>query len=246
MVRLIVTSNTYRQSTVAGARTAQADPSNRLWSRQTARRLKAELIRDNALAIAGLLDTTVGGPSAKPYQPDGYYADTYAGVGKQVTYEHDTGRRQYRRGLYTFWKRSFLHPSLLAFDAPTREECTAQRAVSNTPQQALVLLNDPTYVEAAKAFAARLMREAGPDPADRITYAYKLALGRAPTASETEILIALYEKHTRDYREDRQAASALLGIGLWEPPDALPAAELAAWTSVARTVLNLHEVITRY
>ena len=246
MVHLIVNSSTYRQASKGHPKSHEADPSNVLLARQTPIRLKAELIRDNALAISGLLDSTVGGPSAKPYQPEGYYDDTYKSVGNSVEYEHDVGIRQYRRGLYTFWKRSFLHPSMLAFDAPPREECTAGRAVSNTPQQALTLMNDPTYVEAARAFAVRMIREGGKHPEDRVARAFMLALSREPHPDETDLLLSLYDQHARDFERDPASAEALLSVGLWEAPKNIDTIELAAWTSVARAVLNLHEAITRY
>ncbi len=246
VVHLIVSSSTYRQSSKGQGRAIEADPSNLLFARQTPIRLKAELVRDNALAISGLLDSTVGGASAKPYQPEGYYDDTYKSVGVPLAYEHDVGIRQYRRGLYTFWKRSFLHPSMLAFDAPSREECTAGRAVSNTPQQALTLMNDPSYVEAARAFAVRMMREGGKRPEDRVARAFMLALSREPEPDETDLLLSLYDRHASDFELDPSSAEDMLSVGLWEAPKDIDTIELAAWTSVARAVLNLHEVITRY
>ena len=161
MVRTIVTSKTYRQTSVATPELLAADPLNRELARQSAYRVDAELVRDNALAVSGLLVPKIGGPSVKPYQPDGYWENLNFPPRQYVA---DKGDAQYRRGLYTWWQRSFLHPSLLAFDAPSREECSAERNRSNIPQQALVLLNDPTYVEAARAFAARLLRESSGQP----------------------------------------------------------------------------------
>ena len=152
MIRTIVLSRTYRQASPASKELLTRDPDNRELARQSRFRLDAELVRDNALAISGLLVPKIGGPSAKPYQPEGYWENLNFPA---RTYVADTGENQYRRGLYTWWQRSFLHPSLVAFDAPSREECAADRNRSNIPQQALVLLNDPTYVEAARAFAAR-------------------------------------------------------------------------------------------
>ncbi|HKI72849.1 MAG TPA: DUF1553 domain-containing protein, partial [Verrucomicrobiae bacterium] len=149
------------------------------------------------------------------------------------------------RGLYTWWQRSFLHPSLLAFDAPSREECTAERNRSNIPQQALALLNDPTYVEAARAFAARILSEGGGDTTARITWAWRRALSRAPRAAEMSTVRALLDKHFAEYRQDAPAAGALLKVGLSAAPKDVDPAELAAWTNVARVILNLHETITR-
>jgi hypothetical protein len=148
--------------------------------------------------------------------------------------------------LYTYWQRTFLHPSLMAFDAPSREECTVERPRSNTPLQALALLNDPTFVEAARALAGRVLRDGGADPAARLNYAFRQVLGRSPAAEEQAVLLPLYDKHLAEYTAEQEAASQLLGVGELPAPDNMNAAELAAWTSVARVVLNLHETITRY
>ncbi len=156
LVRLIVTSRAYQQSSFASPEMLTRDPENRLIARQSRFRLPAELVRDNALSIAGLLSTEVGGPSVKPYQPDGYWENLNF---PQRTYQADPAPHQHRRGLYVWWQRSFVHPSMLAFDAPTREECAADRPQSNIPQQALVLLNDPTYVEAARALAVSMIND---------------------------------------------------------------------------------------
>jgi hypothetical protein len=204
--------------------------------------LEAELVRDNALSIAGLLVPKIGGPSVKPYQPEGYWENLNFPT---RTWVADTGESQYRRGLYTWWQRSFLHPSLLAFDAPSREECAADRNRSNIPQQALVLLNDPTYVEAARAFAARIMKEGGNDTAARLTWAWRQALQRDPREDEVQVATALLEKHRAQYAQDAQASAAILKVGFAPAPQDLAPAELAAWTSVARVILNLHETVTR-
>ena len=179
LLKLIVMSATYRQSSVASEQQRQLDPDNRWLARQGRFRLDAELVRDNALAVSGLLSPKIGGPSVKPYQPAGYWA--YLNFPTRE-WKNDRGENQYRRGLYTFWQRTFLQPSLMAFDAPTREECTAERTRSNTPLQSLVLLNDPTYVEAARVFAARIVKEGGAKPAERIDWAFRQALSRSATA----------------------------------------------------------------
>jgi hypothetical protein len=199
-------------------------------------------VRDNALAVSGLLVRRVGGPSARPYQPAGYWS--HLNFPKRE-YQADHGDGLYRRGLYTYWCRTFLHPSLLAFDAPTREECTVQRTRSNTPLQALVLLNDPIYVEAARALAERAMREGGGSPGSRVEWVYRAALSRKPRPDEASVLAGLLDKHLTEYRADRAAASELIRTGERPVPTDLDPAELAAWTSVARVVLNLHETITR-
>ncbi len=241
-VKRIVMSEAYRRSSRPRELDRRLDPANRWLSRQNAFRLDAEFVRDNALAISGRLAEPIGGPSVKPYQPAGYWS--FLNFPRRE-YHPDHGTNQYRRGLYTYWQRTFLHPSLLAFDASTREECVVQRPRSNTPLQALVLLNDPTYVEAARVLAARLIAEAGTDPASRLDRAFRLALSRPPAAEESAILLDLVAKHERQYREDPASARELIGIGETPVPPGLDAAELAAWTSAARAILNLHETITR-
>src|SRR5436189_4507174 len=206
MVRLIVNSHTYKQVSTASPKLQSRDPYNRELARQSRWRIEAELVRDNALSIAGLLVPKIGGPSARPYQPDGYWENLNF---PPRTYEADKAEGQYRRGLYTWWQRSFLHPSLLAFDAPSREECTAERNRSNIPQQALVLLNDPTYVEAARAFASRILKEGGADTKSRIEWAWRHALQRPPRADEMGTALALLNRHHEEYRRDPQAAEAL-------------------------------------
>jgi len=242
MVRTIAMSETYRQTSVATPGLAAADPYNRECARQSPFRHDAELIRDHALGISGLLVTKIGGPSVKPYQPDGYWENLNFPV---RTYVADTGESQYRRGLYTWWQRSFLHPSLVAFDAPSREECTAERNRSNIPQQALVLLNDPTYVEAARAFAARILSECQGDVATRLRWAWQTALQRDPDAEEARLVGELVGKHLAEYRADLAAAGEFLKVGLAPVPEKLDPAELAAWTHAARVLLNLHENVTR-
>jgi hypothetical protein len=261
MVRTIVTSHTYRQASsiadfgfgIADSAERQSairnlqsaierDPYNREHARQSRFRIDAELVRDNALAIGGLLVPKIGGPSVKPYQPDRYWENLAFPAREYVA---DKGESQYRRGLYTWWQRSFLHPSLLAFDAPSREECTAERNRSNIPQQALVLLNDPTYVEAARAFAARILGECHGGTAQRLTWAWQQALQRDPSPEETKTMLALLDSHLAVYRRDTKAAEDLLKTGLAPASATLDKAELAAWSHIARVLLNLHETITR-
>lgn len=242
MVRLMVLSDTYRQTSQASREELARDPDNRDLARQGRWRLDAELVRDNALSIAGLLELSVGGPSVKPYQPDGYWENLNFPV---RSYDESWGADQFRRGLYTWWQRSFVHPSMLAFDAPTREECAAERSRSNIPQQALVLLNDPTYVEAARSFALRTVREAKGNAEARITWMWRQALGRKPDAGEVATLRALLDKHLGEYRANPASAEEYLKVGSTKLPAGLNAAELAAWANVARTILNLHETITR-
>jgi len=240
LIRLMVTSAAYQQSSISDAGLRARDPYNTYFARQARFRLDAELIRDNALAVSGLLVRKIGGPSVKPYQPAGYWA--YLNFPPRE-YVPDRGEDQYRRGIYTYVQRSFPHPSLIAFDAPSREECTVERPRSNTPQQALVLLNDPTYVEAARVLAARTFRAAKDDPA-RLTWLYRQVLNRPPRQAESQLLLDLLARHRDSYAKDEAAAQALLSVGQ-APAETTHLAELAAWTSVTRAVLNLHETITR-
>jgi hypothetical protein len=242
MIRTIVSSAAYRRSSVATAALRQADPLNRELARQSAWRLDAESVRDVALATSGLLVRDVGGPSAKPYQPAGYWENLNF---PKRTYAADPAPGQYRRGLYIWWQRSYLHPSLLAFDAPTREECCAERTVSNIPQQALVLLNDPTYVEAARALAGRIVRDGGTTAEERIAWAWREVLQRLPRVEEIETVMPLVREHLAAYRADPTAADAFLAVGLKPMADDIDRVERAAWTHVARVLLNLHETITR-
>ncbi|HEV8377202.1 MAG TPA: DUF1553 domain-containing protein, partial [Tepidisphaeraceae bacterium] len=242
MIRLIVTSTTYRQTSRPTRELMEKDPFNRLYARQSRFRFDAEIVRDNALAISGLLNSKIGGPSAKPYQPEGYW--DYLNFPTR-RWEHDHGENLYRRGLYTWWQRSFLHPGLLAFDAPSREECTAERARSNTPQQALTLLNDPTYVEAARVFAEHIVREGGQATADRLRWAFVRTLSRNPNPQELSVLQNLFEKHHKEFAADKTAAQKLISSGEAPVAKDLDPVEVAAWTSVSRALLNLHETITR-
>jgi hypothetical protein len=242
MVRLLVTSATYRQASVASPELRQLDPYNQLYSRQSRFRIDAELVRDNALAISGLLVTKVGGRSTYPYQPAGYWR--HMNFPKR-TWPGDKGESNYRRGLYTWWQRMFLHPSMVAFDAPSREECTVERPRSNIPQQALVLLNDPTYVEAARVFGARVVHEGGESTQERIQWAFRLALSRRATDREVDVLSAVYANDLKRFSADVESAKAFVSVGESPAPGDGNPAELAAWASVARVILNLHETITR-
>lgn len=242
LVRTIVTSQTYRQSSQATPEQLARDPDNRLLARQGRFRLEAELVRDNALAVSGLLSPAIGGPSVKPYQPEGYWENLNF---PPRQYAASTGADQYRRGLYTWWQRTFPHPSMIAFDAPSREECAADRPRSNIPQQALVLLNDPTYVEAARALAVRIVKQAPADTPGRIAWAWKQALQRPPTEAELALIGELVDKQRAGFASDAQAAEAFLSVGQAPLPADLDRMELAAWTGVARVIFNLHETVTR-
>ena len=240
-LKQIVMSATYRQSSKATPQLRQRDPYNQLLARQGRFRVEAEFVRDNALAVSGLLVPTQGGPSVKPYQPTGYWRYLNFPTREWMS---DKGDSQYRRGLYTWWQRTFLHPSLLAFDASTREECTVERPRSNTPQQALVLLNDLTYVEAARTLAEKVVYSSKKTP-DRINVAMRTVLQRDAVAEEMAILTRLVENHHKHYEANPKEAAAALTVGLRPAAKDIAPAELAAWTSVTRTLLNLHETITR-
>ncbi len=243
VVRTLLLTETYRRSSEASEQLKAADPYNRLHGRQSAQRLDAEFIRDNALAVSGLLNAKIGGPSAKPYQPAGYYKELNF---PKRTYQPDLDDGQYRRGLYTHWQRTFLHPALLAFDAPSREECTAERAVSNTPLQSLTLLNDPSFVEAARAFAARILAAGGMSFDSRAGFAFREAFSRAPVAEEIAVLEEFHGQQVEEFRRSPGNAERLLEVGLQPVPGGWDTAELAAWTSVARALFNKHEFLMRY
>ncbi|WP_422926600.1 PSD1 and planctomycete cytochrome C domain-containing protein [Singulisphaera sp. PoT] len=249
MIRMMVTSATYRQSSVVTPESLAKDPENRLLSRGPRLRLQAEFIRDLALSASGLLDPRIGGMSVSPYQPPGLWEElSFRMDNKNWTaqsYEQSHGRDLYRRTMYTFWKRTSPPPTLATFDAPDRETCTVRRARTNTPLQALVLLNDPTYVEAARKLAERMMVEGGKSPEERINLAYRLALSRAPRAEEVEVLKTLFEAQAGVYRKDNAAAVKLLTVGESGRNAALATDELAAWTMVAAAILNLDETVTK-
>ena len=242
LIRTIVTSRVYQQSSDATEELLARDPDNRLLARQGRWRYPAEGVRDAILLTSGLLVEELGGPSVHPYQPAGYYRHLNF---PQREYKSDTDQRQWRRGLYVHWQRMFLHPQLLAFDAPTREECTATRMRSNTPKAALVLLNDPTFVEAARTLAERVLKETGDDAA-RIDALWRHALSRRPDSDERRLVAELLARRRAEFAAEHAAARDLLAVGLAPRDESLDDAELAAWTATARAVLNLHEAIARY
>ncbi len=241
-VKQLVMTDAYRRSSVATADHKARDPNNLLLARQNRWRLDAEMVRDNALSVSGLLVSKLGGPPAKPYQPPGYWAFLNFPTRE---WQNSTGDDLYRRTLYTHWQRQYLHPTLLAFDAPTREECSADRVRSNTPLQSLVLLNAPEFVEAARVFAERVLTDGGTTTDERIDYAFKLALSRPAKPAEKETLSALLAKHQEQYAKDAKAAADVLKVGAKPANAKLDAVEVAAWTSLTRTILNLHAAVTR-
>ncbi|HEX2475701.1 MAG TPA: DUF1549 and DUF1553 domain-containing protein, partial [Lacipirellulaceae bacterium] len=242
MIRLMVTTAAYRQSSLPRSDLEVVDPENRLIARQSRFRLDAEQIRDNALAVSGLLVKRVGGEVVRPYQPAKYYSSLNF---PEREYTPSSGDDQFRRAVYVHWQRQFLHPWLLAFDAPTREECTASRPISSTPAAALVLLNDPSFVEAARGLAGRILAEATGDDEQRIRWAWRQVLGRDAKSEEVGLLVRLLQNHRGQYAAEPQAAEELVTIGISPRPKEIDAVELAAWTSVSRALLNLNETITR-
>ncbi len=248
LLRLIVTSATYRQSARVSPEMLALDPENRLLGRAPRPRLSAEMVRDNALAISGLLVERQGGPSVRPYQPPGLWEETAIDPdGSEWTaqyYVQDKGESLYRRSLYTFRKRSVPHPAMGVFDAPSREFCVVRRGRTNTPLQALVLMNDPTYVEAARALAERVMHEAE-EPDARISLAFERAAARPPRQEELRLLADLHAERLAVYRADPAAAAQLLKVGDSARDETLDAAEHAAMASVMSVILNLDEVICR-
>jgi mono/diheme cytochrome c family protein len=249
--RTLVTSAAYRQSSVVSAELVAHDPENLLLARGPRHRLTAEFVRDQALALGGLLDPRMGGPSVYPYQPPGLWEELMSrSDGDNFTaqkYVQSHGADLYRRSMYTFWKRTSPPPSMSAFDAPDRETCTVRRARTNTPLQALVLLNDPTYVEASRKLAERMMNEPGAAASaeDRIAFAFRLATARKPTAEESAVLKKVYDQQLAVYRSNAEAATKLLAVGESPRDEKLDPADLAAWTTVASTILNLDETVTK-
>ncbi len=242
VLRTLVTSRAYRRSSTPTAGHIEADPENRFLARQNRHRVDAENIRDVALAASDLLERAIGGPSVKPAQPEGYW--DYLNFPKR-TYQADTGPARYRRGLYVHWQRQYLHPALMVFDAPSREECTARRSRSNTPLQALVLLNDPQFVEAAKALALLTLADAPSDPLARAGFMLRRAIGRVPSDAEVGVVADIAEREREFFTGDPAAATKLLGVGAAAQPSEHDPIDLAAWMTAARVVLNLGEAYTR-
>lgn len=247
VLRLMVTSATYQQSSRATPEQLTADPDNQYLARGARLRLAAEFIRDNALAISGLLDweRPVGGPSVKPYQPGDLWRELSSGDQEAKSYVQDHGPDLYRRGLYTFWKRSILYPSFAVFDAPKREVCTIRRPVTNTPLQAFVTLNDKTFMEAARVFAQRVLQHGGTSPEARVDYAMRVALARPAIPAERRAMVSLYADALREYRSHPDAALKLVSVGESARPSDLDVSEHAAWTCVCNAILNLDETLTK-
>jgi hypothetical protein len=249
MVRLLATSDAYQQSAAATPELITRDPDNQLLAHGARFRMPAEMIRDLALSTSGLLDSRIGGPSVKPYQP----GDLWGELAHQKHNYHfsaqlfvqDHGADLYRRTMYTFWKRSVPPPNLNALDAPSREVCTVRRERTNTPLQALVLLNDPTFVEAARKIAERVTLECNSDPAACIERVFELVVARKPSAHESEILAGEYQRQLESFKDEPKAAESLLAVGESPRNEKLDAVQQAALTNVSLVILNLDEAVCR-
>ncbi len=242
----IVLSGTYRQDSAASQEVFARDPENRLLARGPRFRLPGEVIRDQALLISGLLKPRVGGPSVFPYQTPGLYKGIVVAADYPGTqYLDSRGDDLYRRSLYTFWKRTVPHPTMNVFDAPDREFCTVKRSTTNTPMQALTLLNDPIYVEAARKLAERSIHEGGATVESRLAYTFRLATGRIPTEAEKQILRNTFDGMLATYRVNEREARSFLSVGASPFDGLIPVGELAAHTAVANMVLNMDEVVTK-
>jgi hypothetical protein len=240
-VKTLVMSAAYRQSSRVTPEALEADPENRLLSRGPRFRLAAETVRDQALAVSGLLNPQMHGPSSRPFQPA---FGLSAAFGSALDWKTSTGADRFRRGLYTEWRRSSPYPSMVTFDAPNREVCTLRRNRSNTPLQALVTLNDPVYIEAAQALARTLAVE-GETPAEKIRAGFRRVLARVPAESETRPLVTLYQESRKTYAAAPDRAAALIKNAENSQPANVPPAELAAWTTVANVLLNLDETLMK-
>jgi hypothetical protein len=242
MIRMMVTSATYRQASRASPELEEKDPYNRLLARGPSKRLDAEFVRDQALALSGLLSQKMMGPSVFPPQPDGLWQAAFNG---QRTYPTSTGEDRYRRGIYTFWRRTVPYPSMAAFDAPSREVCTIRRLLTSTPLQAFVTLNDPVYVECAQAMARRIIAEGGSTDRDRAKFALELCLCRPAEPRQIERLMALHQRELEKYQKDSKSATELATGERGPLPKGVAPEDAAAWTVCSNVLLNMDGVLTK-
>ncbi len=245
MIKLMAMSSTYRQSSKVDPDKLEKDPKNLLLSRGPRHRLDAESIRDQALAISGLLVKDIGGKSVKPYQPAGLWKPVGFGGSNTSTFKQDSGSALYRRSMYTFWKRTAHPPSMAIFDAPNRETCSVRRARTNTPLQALVLMNDVQFFEAARKFAEKVIREGGKELNDKLNYAFRSTLSRKPTTTETDSILNLYKEHLEEFSKNQDTVKEILGTGESTVDSKLDQSELASWTMITHLILNLSETVTK-
>ncbi|MBT6495516.1 MAG: DUF1553 domain-containing protein [Planctomycetaceae bacterium] len=245
LLKKMMLSATYRQSSRVTKESYERDPDNRLLARGPGYRLDAEVIRDSALKVSGLLVDRLGGPSVFPYHPPGLWQEINNRPGYSRTYKQDANENIYRRSLYTFWKRTVPPPSMATFDAPQREYCVVRRSRTNTPLQAFVMLHDPQFVEAARQLGKRMMTEGGKTVDDRIAYGFQLCTARRPNAAERTVLKQMFDKRLRQYQADKKSAARLLSVGDSPTDETLDAAEFAAWATIGRVLLNLSEFVTK-
>jgi hypothetical protein len=246
ILKTIVMSNTYRQSSTITAEAYALDPENRRLARGPRIRLDGEAIRDNALAVSGLLDTTIGGPSVYPYHPQGLWLEVNNRPNFSRAYPHQSEPNQHhRRTLYTFWKRTVPPPSVATFDAPGREYCVVRRSSTNTPLQAFVMLHDPQFVESARHLAQRMMTEGGEELTEQIEFGFRCCTSRNPSAEELKVLLGAYTGRLREYKTNTAAADRLLSVGVSRVDESNDRAKLAALTQVARMLMNLSEFLTK-
>jgi hypothetical protein len=243
-VRLIVTSATYRQSSVVTEDLLRKDPQNRLLARGPRFRLDAEEIRDNALYVSGLLDEKMGGKGVRPYQPSGIWEAVGYTASNTAKFTQDHGDALYRRSLYTFWKRTAPPPYFTTFDAPSREKYCTRRERTDTPLQALVTMNDPCYVEAARHLGARMLQQKK-NADQRLDYAFHLVTARHPSPEEKSVLKQMLQKCEAKYQRDAEAAKKLIAVGESPVDEKLDPSELAAYTMVASLLLNLDETLNK-
>jgi len=242
LIRKMVTSSTYKQSSIGSKELRELDPDNRLLARAPSYRRQAEFIRNNALKSSGLYNSEIGGASVRPYQPEGLWLEKGNFSDYLKKYEQDHDEKQYRKSMYTFIKRTSPPPYLTIFDMPTRDICMISRERTNTPLQALILLNDPQFVEASRAMAYR-MKTKGEDSLDeQISLGFQLALSRKPSIEEVQLLSALYNKEYKKFKKDINGANAFLSVGDYRLPNKFTPSEMAAMTIVANTIFNMDEM----
>jgi hypothetical protein len=245
MQKLIVMSGAYRQSSVVDPQKYTTDPENRLLARGPRFRLDAEMVRDNALYLSDLLIERVGGKSVKPYQPKGLWNAVGYTNSNTANFTQDHGEALYRRSMYTFWKRTSPPPTMSIFDAPSREACTVRRERTNTPMQALALMNDIQFVEAARRYARRIMTEAGETDREKIVWAFRTATSRMPDEKEIQVIQKLLTTYREKYVQNPDQAQALLSVGESPREESLDVQQQAAWTMIANLILNLDETISK-
>ena len=243
LIKMMLMSETYRQSSRSTAKQLETDPENRLLSHGPRFRLQGEFVRDQALALSGLLVPTIGGPGVKPYQPDGLWNEV--SLNKGLRFRRDKGDKLYRRSMYIYWKRSAPHPVMTIFDAPTREQCSVRRNTTNTQLQALVLMNDPQFLEASRFLAERILKEGGATEDALLEFAYRTVTGRKPSDKTIKVMRTALAKELGAFNSDKERATKLLTIGEKKRDESLDVVRHAAWTMLSSMLLNLDATVTR-